>query len=112
MMEDLQQSDINAQHKFLMKSDTVVQDSTAGEHCQCQHSHMHPTYHSHSHFLHEHYVPQFVSTSCPEFGQHGPAHLAASSLPCEFKMEKPFFKALHKPVIPHKNLRGEPTKVL
>ncbi|XP_071526978.1 intermembrane lipid transfer protein VPS13D [Panulirus ornatus] len=98
MMEDLQQSDISAQHKFLMKSNTVVQDSTVGDHSQY--------HHSHNHSLRENHVPQFVSASCPEFWQHHPAHLAASSLPCEFKMEKPFFKALHKPLISQKKFRG------
>ncbi|XP_042225636.1 vacuolar protein sorting-associated protein 13D-like isoform X3 [Homarus americanus] len=107
MMEDLQQSDTSTQHRFLMNSDTVPQDTASDTQSQFQHSSLYPSYHSHSHFLHEHHVPEFISTSCPEFWQHHAAHLASSSLPSELKMEKPFFKALQKPTItPKKNLRG------
>nr|XP_045619802.1 vacuolar protein sorting-associated protein 13D-like isoform X1 [Procambarus clarkii]XP_045619809.1 vacuolar protein sorting-associated protein 13D-like isoform X1 [Procambarus clarkii] len=104
MMEDLQQSDSSTQHRFLMKSDTVLEAATDA-HTSC--SNHHSSYCSHSHSFHEHSTPQYISTSCPEFWQPHHAYLALSSLPSELKMEKPFFKALQKPsVTPKKKIRG------
>ncbi|KAK8735874.1 hypothetical protein OTU49_017439, partial [Cherax quadricarinatus] len=102
MMEDLQQSDTSPQHRFLMKSDTASQDSASDAHPK--YSNLYPTYHSHSHFFHEHNVSHYISTSCPEFWHHHPANLGASSLPSELKMEKPFFKALQKPAFTQKRI--------
>lgn len=106
MLEDLQESDSGGQHRFLMKSDTVVEEPvTDGLY---QHSSLHPTYSPHSHFSHERHIPQFISTSCPEFWQHCPPVSAPSSLPTELKMEKPYFKALHRPDIhPPKYFSGK-----
>ncbi|KAG0696637.1 Vacuolar protein sorting-associated protein 13D [Chionoecetes opilio] len=86
MMEDLQQSDDCAEHKFLMTShtdpmDTSPEDSSLGNRL----------------FNFDRQIPKFISTSCPEPHQHHGPDLLPSSLPSKFRMEKPFFKAQQKP---------------
>ncbi|XP_047493790.1 vacuolar protein sorting-associated protein 13D-like isoform X6 [Penaeus chinensis] len=101
MMEDLQQLDTNAQHRFLMKSDTLPMQSPDGP--APYGMHLHPGHHPHMHFLKEYHVPEFISTSCPERYPHHPVCFTSSSLPDKLKMEKPFFKAAQKP-IPRRHL--------
>ncbi|KAK3881484.1 hypothetical protein Pcinc_014068 [Petrolisthes cinctipes] len=112
MMEDLQQSDL--QHKYLMKSESVVPKAAASSSPSTTHSNPHidllhstPTSELHTSELHpsstlsdSRSVPQFISTSCPEFWQEPQAQLMTASLPSELKMEKPFFKAQQKPTVP------------
>ncbi|XP_037794090.1 uncharacterized protein LOC119589562 [Penaeus monodon] len=103
MMEDLQQLDTNSQHRFLMKSDTLPLQSPDGP--APYGMHLHPGHHPHMHFLKEHHVPEFISTSCPEHYPHQPVCFTSSSLPDKLKMEKPFFKAAQKPV-PRRHLES------
>lgn len=104
MMEDLQQLDTSAQHRFLMKSDTLPLQSPDGP--APYGMHLHPGHHPHMHFMKEHHVPEFISTSCPERFPHQPVCFTSSSLPDKLKMEKPFFKAAQKPV-PRRHLESE-----
>ncbi|XP_064107510.1 intermembrane lipid transfer protein VPS13D-like isoform X2 [Macrobrachium nipponense] len=105
MMEDLQ-VDVDSQHRFLMRSDIIPQAGSSDAH-----SHGRGHHHSHISFLHDHHIPEFISTSCPEFIPHFPLQYLSSSLPDKLKMEKPYFKALQKPIIPpRKHARGLSTQ--
>ncbi|KAK7067843.1 Vacuolar protein sorting-associated protein 13D, partial [Halocaridina rubra] len=108
MMEDLLQSKNDSQHRFLMKSDIVPTDtSSESSHAQYIRGH----HQSHLNFLSDRQFPDFISTSCPEFLPHNPPPCVAFSLPDKLKVEKPYFKALQKPVVPPKKLaRGLTTQ--